>query len=115
MRFGERVRQLRQERDLTQRQLSAMLDVTFTYISKVENGKLHHGDYPSEAFILNFAEVLDCDSDELLLLAGKVPPQIRQRIFERPEVFQLVASLDDRAMDQLIERSSARPKSRSAK
>jgi HTH-type transcriptional regulator, competence development regulator len=110
MRFGERVRQLRQERDLTQRQLSAMLDVTFTYISK-----LHHGDYPSEAFILNFAEVLDCDSDELLLLAGKVPPQIRQRIFERPEVFQLVASLDDRAMDQLIERSPSRPKSRSAK
>lgn len=115
MQFAERVRQLRQERDLTQRQLAALLDVTFTYISKVENGKLHHGDYPSEAFILKLGEVLDADTDELLLLADKVPPQIKKRILERPEVFQFVASLDDPAMDRPIKRSGTQTRARSPK
>ncbi|MGZ0174362.1 MAG: helix-turn-helix domain-containing protein, partial [Planctomycetales bacterium] len=94
MKFGNRVRQLRQERALTQRQLAALLDVTSTYISKVENTKLHHGDYPSESFIIHLAEALDADTDELLLLADKVPPQIRQRICERPEAFRRFAELD---------------------
>jgi transcriptional regulator with XRE-family HTH domain len=106
MKFGNRVRQLRQERALTQRQLAALLDVTSTYISKVENTKLHHGDYPSESFIIHLAEALDADTDELLLLADKVPPQIRQRIRERPDVFRKLANLNDQQLDQLIQRVS---------
>lgn len=102
MKFGNRVRQLRQERALTQRQLAALLDVTSTYISKVENTKLHHGDYPSESFIIHLAEALDADTDELLLLADKVPPQIRQRIRERPDVFRKLASLDDQEIDEVM-------------
>ena len=43
MKFGERVRELRQKRSLTQRDLGAQVGVEFSYISKIENGKLDFG------------------------------------------------------------------------
>ena len=72
MRFGQKVRELRQNMGLTQRQLADRMDVSFSYISKVENERLHFGDYPSEKFIHKLAAELDGDEDELLLLADKV-------------------------------------------
>ena len=40
MTFGERIRELRRRKDLTLRGLAAKLGLGFTYISKIENGKL---------------------------------------------------------------------------
>lgn len=102
MQFGQRVRELRKRRKLTQRALAEKLGVSFTYISKVENEKLHFGDYPSEKFIHKLADELDADEGELLLLADKVPAEIRQRIREKPDAFRTLASIDDRMLDQVI-------------
>lgn len=102
MRFGERVRELRHQRRLTQRQLASRLGVTFTYLSKVENEHLAHGDYPSEKFILKLADALEADEEELLLLADKVPESIRRRVQERPDAFRLLAGLDDKRLDSLL-------------
>ncbi|MCA9075806.1 MAG: helix-turn-helix transcriptional regulator [Planctomycetaceae bacterium] len=44
MTFGQRVRELREKRGLTQRELADALAVSVSYISKVENEKLHFGD-----------------------------------------------------------------------
>jgi len=44
MQFGERVRQHRTQRELTQRDLAEKIGVSDTYISKVENENLHFGD-----------------------------------------------------------------------
>jgi transcriptional regulator with XRE-family HTH domain len=38
--FGERIRELRRRKDLTLRGLAAKVGFGFTYISKIENGKL---------------------------------------------------------------------------
>ena len=102
MRFGETIRSLRQERNLSQRELAAKVDVTFTYISKIENHKLDFGEHPSEEMICKLAEALKEDADTLLILAEKVPPLIKQRVMERPDVFRKIASLDDKALDQLV-------------
>lgn len=102
MQFGERVRCLRKEQNLTQRQLADELRVSDTYISKVENENLHFGDFPSEKFIHKLADVLEADEDELLLLADKVPEAIRRRVRERPDAFRILASLDDNTLDDLI-------------
>ena len=88
MRFGERVRDLRTSKGLSQRALGKQIGVSFTYISKIENEKLDFGDYPSELLICRIAEVLETDRDEMLLLAKKIPEPIRRRVFERPEVFR---------------------------
>src|SRR5436305_11661533 len=101
--FGERVRQLRKARNLTLRDLAAKVKVNFTYLSKIENQKLSFGEYPSEDLIRKLAKALDGDVDELLLLAQKIPEDIRKRVIERPDAFRKFASLDDKAIDKLLE------------
>ena len=102
MQFGDRVRQLRKQQRLTQRELAAKIGVSDTYISKVENENLHFGDFPSEKFIHKLADVLDADEEELLLLADKVPAGIRKRVRERPEAFRTLAGLDDEALSKVV-------------
>lgn len=103
MEFSERIRELRKAKNLSLRALAEAVGVSFTYISKIENGKLDFGDYPSEDLIQKLAAALGADEDELLLLARKVPPEIRERVFERPDAFRKLANLDDAALDKLLQ------------
>ncbi|SRR5579883_1240318 len=103
MRFGEKIRELRKAKNLSQRALGDKVQVSFTYISKVENEKLDFGDYPSEDLIRKLAKALDADESELFLLAEKIPEQIRKRVMERPDAFRKFASLDDKTIDKLLE------------
>ena len=73
-----------------------------SYISKVERGRLRFGDYPSEKFIHKLAIELGANEDELLMLADKVPESIRERIRERPDVFRVMAKMDDDQLDRLM-------------
>jgi len=102
MRFGNRVRELRKAKGWSLRGLAAKVGVGFTYLSRVENEKLEYGDYPSDALIHKLAKALDADADELLILAKKIPPQIRRRVLERPDAFRKLADLDDEALDKVI-------------
>ncbi len=99
--FGNRVRQLRAQASLTQQQVADRTGVSVSYISKVENDRLHFGDYPSEKFIHKLAEELKADEDELLLLADKVPPAIREQIRQRPELFRKLAEMDKKTLDSI--------------
>jgi transcriptional regulator with XRE-family HTH domain len=101
MQFGERVRELRNQRGVKQADLAARMGVSVSYISKVENGKLHFGDYPSEKFIHKLAGELKADEDELLLMADKVPAAILKRIRQRPDLFRKLAAMDKRTLDAL--------------
>jgi transcriptional regulator with XRE-family HTH domain len=103
MRFGERIRELRQVRNLTQRDLGADVGVEFSYVSKIENEKLDFGDVPSESLIRRLASALGADEFELLVLAEKIPPQVKKRFFERPEAFRILAAADDATLDALID------------
>jgi transcriptional regulator with XRE-family HTH domain len=76
MKFGERVRELRQQRGLTQQKLAEKLGVTVEYVSGVETERLQFGDYPSEKFIHKLADALQCDEDELLLMTDRLLDQI---------------------------------------
>ena len=102
MRFGDRVRALRCAMGFSQRALGERVGVSFTYISKVENGKLDFGDYPSADLIRRLATALDADEDELFLLAEKIPDRIRKRVMERPDAFGQIARLDDKRLDRLL-------------
>jgi transcriptional regulator with XRE-family HTH domain len=103
MTFGEKIRQLRKAKDLSQRDLASKVKVNFTYISKIENEKLDFGDYPSEELIQKLARVLDADADDLMILAEKIPESLKKRVMERPDVFRKLASLDNETLDKLLE------------
>jgi len=86
--FGARLRELRRQLGLTQRALAEKIDVDFSYLSKIESGAAPP---PSEKVISGLAEVLNADKDELLTLAGKVPPDIAEAL-KNPEARQLLRS-----------------------
>ena len=102
MQFGTRVRELRDARQFTQRELAERLGVSVSYISKVENERLHFGDYPSEQFVRRLADALQCDEDELLLMTNRVPEAIRKRIQEQPDEFRRLAELDQKSLEKLV-------------
>lgn len=102
MTFGARLRELRKAKNLSQRALAENVGINFTYLSKVESEKLDFAQYPSEELIRRLAKALEADVDELLLLAKKIPSDIRERVIERPDAFRKIASLDDNALDEIL-------------
>jgi transcriptional regulator with XRE-family HTH domain len=102
MTFGEKIRALRKDQHLSQRDLARKVRVNFSYISKIENERLDFSDYPGEELILKLARALEADVDDLLILARKVPERVRQRVIQRPDVFCELATLDDEALDRLL-------------
>ena len=76
--------------------------VGFTYLSKVENGRLDFGEYPGEYLIRKLAKALGADEDELLLLAEKVPDGIRRRVVQRPDAFRKQLSRARRHFAQFL-------------
>ena len=84
--FGARLKELRAQARLTQRELAEEIGIDFTYLSKIENGVIPP---PSEKVILQLAEALHADKDELLILAGKIPSDIVEILRDR-ETLQLL-------------------------
>jgi len=88
--FGQRVRERRlalKGDQYSLRQVAKAVDVTPSFLSKVERGDLPP---PSEATIQKLAEVLGLNPDVMLALAGKVSSDLKEVILRRPE---LVADL----------------------
>jgi transcriptional regulator with XRE-family HTH domain len=69
--FGQRLRELRRAKRVGQRALAGLVGVSFTYVSRIKNGKLGFAPYPSDDLIRRLAIVLDAGPDQLLLLTGK--------------------------------------------
>lgn len=115
MTFGARLRDLRKAQNLSQRALAERVAINFTYLSKVESEKLDFAQYPSEDLIRKLATALEADVDELLLLAKKIPADIRERVIERPDAFRKIASLDDRALDDILRQIEEKEEDRPAK
>ncbi len=90
MNFGDRIKELRKAKGASQRDLAAQAGIDFTYLSKIENSKMHP---PSEKVIRAMAEALDADADELTVLAGKVPSDITERLMQSTEAIKLLRSL----------------------
>lgn len=112
MTFGERVRELRHAKGWSLRDLAAKVDVGFTYLSRVETGRMNFGDYPSDALIHRLADALDADEEELLVLAERIPERIKERVLQRPDVFGALADCDDKTLDRVLGTIGAKAKPR---
>jgi HTH-type transcriptional regulator, competence development regulator len=96
--FGQRIQRLRRERGLTQRQVAAELGIDFTYLSKLENDR---GEPPGEDTVRRLAAVLQTDEEMLLALAGKVPPELRERAQRDVEFARLLRRLPSITEEEL--------------
>jgi transcriptional regulator with XRE-family HTH domain len=96
MNFGSRIRQLRVDRGLSLRDFANAVGIDFTYLSKIENGKVEP---PSEEKIRLMAHQLDKDAEELLGLAGKFSPdQMRKAVEDEPNVGRLLRRIQSREL-----------------
>ena len=82
--FGQALRALRMERNVTLRDMARRLDLTPTYLSQVEQDKFNP---PTEARIKQMGLILDLPQeqvDQLVALAGRVPKDLHEVLEEHP-------------------------------
>ena len=79
--FGATVRREREKQAIGLREMAKKIGVSATYLSKVERG---HFPPPAEDRVVAIAQLLGCDVDELLALAGKVSSELTAIIRRRP-------------------------------
>ena len=79
--FGRKVRKLRGARDISLRKFAAMVDMSPTYLSKVERGEFPP---PAEKKVVAIAKALNQNPDELLALAGRVASDLDEIIQKQP-------------------------------
>lgn len=103
MSFGQRLRQLRLENHINQRDLAATVGIDFTYLSKIENERMPP---PAADTIVKIARALQASTDELLLLAHKVPRDIQPVITRSPALPAFLRSISDLSEEELQELSS---------
>lgn len=79
--FGGMFKHLRKEAGMGIKRLAPHLGVTYSYLSKLENGTT----LPSEELVYRAARYFSCDPNPLMLAAGKVPRDVLKILQEHPE------------------------------
>ncbi len=96
MPFPDRLRELRRAARMSQRALAEKVGVDFTYLSKIENGRVEP---PSEGVLQRIAKELAGQlgmdetelADELITLAGKIPSDLAETLSRNPELVRLLS------------------------
>lgn len=99
---GQRIREIRKDRNLTQRELAERVGINFTYLSRVENDRLDDEQTPREDTLQKIAKALNADADELLLLARRIPDAFRERILSKPGIFRRILNLSDSDLEEIL-------------
>lgn len=71
--FGQLIRQARQGKGFSQRDLAKLVKVDYTYLSKLENDRAEYP--PKEEVIQSLAHQLELEIKELRDLAGRITPE----------------------------------------
>ncbi|MCH8291843.1 helix-turn-helix transcriptional regulator [Candidatus Poribacteria bacterium] len=85
--FGQKLKEIRRSKGVTQRDLAEKVGVDFTYISKVENDR---NPPPAADTIVKICEGLGVPPDGLLAMTGKMPTPIKEIIRENPAALQFL-------------------------
>ena len=88
--FGAFVRQEREKKQISLRKMAKMIGVSPTYLSKVETDDFPP---PAEDKVRKIAGIIDCNADELLALAGRVPSELIDIIRQHPHRHEMAALL----------------------
>lgn len=85
--FGSFIREKRLEKGYTARKFCEMLDVSQTFLSRMERNEIPA---PGEEKIVAMAQVLSMDSEKLIFMAKKMPKAIKKLIIDRPDISPLI-------------------------
>jgi len=85
--FGTTLREKRRAAGLSQRKLAQEAGVDFSYVSKLENGRLPA---PAASTVSRFAEVVGCPPEELLAAAKKMPSDLNASVRGDPAALRFL-------------------------
>jgi transcriptional regulator with XRE-family HTH domain len=80
--FGSALREYRRAAGLSQRELAQKAGLDFSYISKIENGRIPP---PAADTIVVICNYLGVKPEELLALTGKIPSEIQANVSSSKE------------------------------
>lgn len=75
--FGQKLRELRKAKNISQRELAEKVGVDFSYISKLENDRLPP---PAADTIVKICGILEIEADSLLVLTGKMRTETKEML-----------------------------------
>ena len=82
--FGQAIRTARTSIGYSQRKLAALVEVDFTYLSKLESDR---SDYPPKEYVIQqLARYLSLDREELMCLTGRLPERYQDFLKENYKV-----------------------------
>ena len=105
-RVGKLITELRKERGLTQRKVAELIGMNYTYLSKMENGRL--GTTPASETLIKLADALCVDPDWLLTQCGRPPQKMVRQIARNPEFFERLGKLPGKNLDAVLEQRAFR-------
>jgi len=91
--FGARLKELRQNRGFTQRELSERAGIDYTYLSKLENDRLSYT--PSIKTLQALAKALEVDELTVMDWAGKIP-EVLQSFARNEDAMQFFRRIADK-------------------
>ena len=78
--IGQRIKRERLNRDMTQRNLAEAVGVGVPHVSKIEAGR----ESPSDELLQRISVVFECEFDELLLAARRIPEDVIEELASDP-------------------------------
>jgi transcriptional regulator with XRE-family HTH domain len=97
--FGAFIRRKREAKEIGLREMAKMIGVSPTYMSKVERDEFPP---PAEDKVRAIANIIRCDVDELLALAGRVSSDVAEIIKRQPaELAALLRTANGMSAEQI--------------
>jgi transcriptional regulator with XRE-family HTH domain len=101
--FGAFIRRMREAKEIGLREMAKKIDVSPTYLSKVERDEFPP---PTEERVKAIAKIIKCDPDDLLARAGRIATDISNIIKRHPvELAAHLRSLTPDDINQLARRA----------
>jgi transcriptional regulator with XRE-family HTH domain len=75
--FGDALRQCRRNAGVSQRKLAELANLDFSYISKLENGRIPP---PAANTLVLICKILNIAPETLLALTGKLPSEVQENV-----------------------------------
>lgn len=86
--FGQVIRQARIGKGYSQRELAMLMELNFTYLSKLESDRTEYP--PKEYVIQQLAHYLELNCEELVCLTGRLPERYQDFLKEYYSVMPIL-------------------------
>ncbi|NES89568.1 helix-turn-helix domain-containing protein [Okeania sp. SIO2B9] len=104
--FGKEVRKLREEANLSQKELADKIGVSASYLCKIEKGVSPY--FPSSKVVKNLSELLEVEKNFLMSFSNKISEEVREDyiylVKKYPETTNLLKKMveDSRFAEEVI-------------